>query len=134
MSYTAMGAARIGARGAVAPPKYLGPPPRRPARVVASSAPVRKYRPPPPHPGPPPPGIVPSAASGYGECGDDVNISVLLWSALSTASMAASAYHGYKRNDSVGWALGWGFLGAVFPVITPTIAVAQGFGKRKSGR
>jgi hypothetical protein len=50
---------------------------------------------------------------------------------IQTASMAASAYHGYKRNHSVGWALWWGFMGAVFPVITPVIAVAQGFGKRK---
>lgn len=50
---------------------------------------------------------------------------------ISTVSMAASAYHGYKRNDSVGWAIGWGLLGALFPIITPTIAVAQGFGKRK---
>lgn len=50
---------------------------------------------------------------------------------VSTASMAASAYHGYRRNQSVGWALWWGFLGAVFPVITPTIAVAQGFGERR---
>jgi hypothetical protein len=49
---------------------------------------------------------------------------------LSTASMAASAYHGYKRNNSVGWAIAWGALGALFPVITPVVAVAQGYGKR----
>jgi hypothetical protein len=48
---------------------------------------------------------------------------------LSTASMAASAYHGYKRNRSVGWAVAWGVAGAIFPIITPVIAVAQGFGK-----
>jgi hypothetical protein len=53
-----------------------------------------------------------------------------VWAVLGTASMALSAYHGYKRNDSIGWALVWGFLGAIAPVITPTIAVAQGFGKR----
>ena len=51
--------------------------------------------------------------------------------ALSTASMALSAYHGYKRNDSVGWALVWGLLGGTFPVITPVIALAQGFGQEK---
>lgn len=55
----------------------------------------------------------------------------LFWSIASTASMAASAYHGYKRNDSIGWALWWGFLGGIFPIITPTIALAQGFGKPK---
>lgn len=46
------------------------------------------------------------------------------------ASVAASAYHGYKRNRSVGWAVAWGLLGGLFPVITPAIAFAQGFGKR----
>lgn len=54
---------------------------------------------------------------------------MMLWPILSTASMAASAYHGYKRNDSVGWAIWWAVMGAIFPVITPTIAIAQGFGK-----
>jgi hypothetical protein len=48
--------------------------------------------------------------------------------------MAASAYHGYKRNDSVGWAIVWGGLGAIFPVLTPAIALAQGFGKSKGRR
>lgn len=48
------------------------------------------------------------------------------------ASAAASAYHGYKRNDSVGSAVGWFFLGGIFPIITPAIALAQGFGKPKS--
>ena len=50
---------------------------------------------------------------------------------LAAASMGASAYHGYKRNHSFGWAIGWGLLGGLFPVITPAVAVAQGFGKRK---
>jgi hypothetical protein len=54
-----------------------------------------------------------------------------LWGLLSAASVGVSAYHGYKRNDSVGWALGWGFLGGLFPVVTPAIALAQGLGKRK---
>jgi hypothetical protein len=52
---------------------------------------------------------------------------------IGTASMAASAFHGYRRNESVGWALWWGFAGAVAPIITPVIAVAQGFGKPKRG-
>lgn len=51
---------------------------------------------------------------------------------LALASMAASTYHGYKRNNSVGWALVWGFFGTVAPVITPVVAVAQGYGKRKA--
>lgn len=52
-------------------------------------------------------------------------------SLVSTASMAASAYHGYRRNDSVGWAVWWGFMGGLFPILVPTIAVAQGFGERE---
>ncbi len=56
----------------------------------------------------------------------------LLYSALSVASMAASAYHGGKRHGgSIGWTIAWGLLGAVFPVITPTIAAVQGFGECK---
>ncbi len=52
--------------------------------------------------------------------------------ALLLASGAASTYHGYKRNNSIGWALAWGAAGTIFPIITPTVALAQGFGKRKS--
>src|SRR5262249_12974818 len=53
----------------------------------------------------------------------------MLLGLLDTASMAASAYHGYKRNNSVGWALWWGLMGSLAPVLTPVVAVAQGFGK-----
>lgn len=77
---------------------------------------------PPPDPGPPP-----TSASKASKASMAVGF-------ISTASMAASAYHGYRRNQSVGWALAWGAAGALFPVITPVIAVAQGFGKRKAGR
>lgn len=51
--------------------------------------------------------------------------------AISTIGMAAGAYHGYKRNKSVGWAIGWGLLGGAFPILTGVVAVAQGYGKRK---
>lgn len=54
-----------------------------------------------------------------------------IWGVASTLSMAASAFHGYRRNGSIGWAIWWGFMGATFPVITPVIAVAQGYSKRK---
>jgi len=76
-----------------------------------------------------------------GEDGDSITITVepfwkrrdvrIAWAVLSTASMAASAFHGYRRNQTVGWALWWGLMGGMFPVITPTIALAQGFGKEK---
>jgi len=54
---------------------------------------------------------------------------VVPWAFISTVSGTISAYHGYKRNESVGWALWWFLMGSMFPIITPTIALAQGFGK-----
>ena len=50
---------------------------------------------------------------------------------LSLASGAASAYHGYRRNDSIGWATVWFIAGSALPVFVPVIALAQGFGKSK---
>jgi alcohol dehydrogenase class IV len=43
----------------------------------------------------------------------------------------AGAYHGYKRNDSVGWAIAWFFLAGWFWPIALPIMFAQGFGERK---
>lgn len=50
---------------------------------------------------------------------------------LSMASAGVSTYHGYRRHGTVGAAIGWGILGAIFPVITPAVALAQGFGHPK---
>lgn len=52
--------------------------------------------------------------------------------ALSTAGMAAGLYHGYRRNQSLGWSLVWGVLGAAVPIPTTVIAVAQGFGQPRA--
>ena len=56
-----------------------------------------------------------------------------VWAIASVLSVGASAYHGYRRNDSVGWAIWWGLMGGIFPVVTPAIALAQGFGQPKRG-
>lgn len=54
----------------------------------------------------------------------------VIWGVLAAASMGASAYHGVKRNHgSIGYGIWWGLMGSLFPVITPAVAVAQGFGK-----
>lgn len=53
-----------------------------------------------------------------------------LWAVAAVASVAVSTYHGYRRNNSVGWAIVWGLLGGLFPIITPAVAFAQGFGER----
>jgi hypothetical protein len=53
--------------------------------------------------------------------------------ALHVAGTAAGAYHGYKRTESVGWAVGWALLGGFVPYIVIPVAFAQGFGKKKVG-
>ena len=55
------------------------------------------------------------------------------WVLIKTASSAASAFHGYRRNGTLGWAAAWGIIGYVVPVITPAVAIAQGFAKPKGG-
>lgn len=52
-----------------------------------------------------------------------------IWGAIATLSAGAMVYHGYKRTNSIGWAIGWGLLGSLFPIITVPIAIAQGFAK-----
>ena len=37
-----------------------------------------------------------------------------------------SAYHGYKRNNSAGWAVAWYFFGAWLPFIALPVAFAIG--------
>lgn len=58
-------------------------------------------------------------------------MTVVTWGAVATASSLLSLYHGMKRNNSLGWGLWWGFMGAMFPLITPTVALAEGFAVRK---
>ncbi len=53
------------------------------------------------------------------------------YSIASLAGTAIGAYHGYKRNDSVGWAIGWALLGGLFPIVVIPVAYAQGIGERK---
>ena len=54
-----------------------------------------------------------------------------LWLALGVAGGAVGAYHGYRRNDSVMWAIVWSTLGGIAPIIVIPVALAQGIGKRK---
>lgn len=52
----------------------------------------------------------------------------LLSKAGGWAGSILGAYHGYKRNNSIGWAIGWSLLGgACWPLALP-IMFAQGFG------
>jgi hypothetical protein len=69
---------------------------------------------------------------GLGQVDERGGIVVPPWYvATSTAATAAGAYHGYKRNHSVGWAIVWALLsGPFWPVAVP-VMLAQGFGKPK---
>jgi hypothetical protein len=51
----------------------------------------------------------------------------------AVAGAAGLAYHGYKRSGSSAAAVGWGILGAIFPInlVAGGVAVAQGFGKKR---
>lgn len=51
---------------------------------------------------------------------------------ITMVGAAAAAYHGYMRNGkSAKWALLWGLLGGLSPLITNGVAFVQGFGKSK---
>lgn len=50
---------------------------------------------------------------------------------VSTASMVALTYHGYKRTGSLFWALVYGLAGRWVPVVAVPVSLAQGFGERK---
>jgi hypothetical protein len=84
----------------------------------------------------PAPAPAPIGHTNYYSVGDDAAPApppndTINFSLLGMAAVGAAAYHGYKRNESVGWAVGWAALAGLFPVITVAIAVAEGFGKRK---
>ena len=52
--------------------------------------------------------------------------------AVKTIASAALVYHGYRRTGSIFWALVYGLAGRTAPVVTTAVAVAQGFGERKT--
>jgi hypothetical protein len=54
----------------------------------------------------------------------------LIHAILRPVSAVIAGIHGYRRHDEdVGAAVGWGALGFFFPIITPTVALIQGYGK-----
>ena len=57
-------------------------------------------------------------------------IRTVLWM-FGLASGTISAFHGYRRNESIGAAIGWFFADALAPPVTLAVAAAQGFGRRK---
>ena len=85
--------------------------------------------------------LVRRAVRGVGGLGEVTTSPVLgltptqlkFYMALGTAGMGVGLYHGWKRTGKTGWALGWGLLGAWFPVVVIPLAFIQGIGK-KEGR
>lgn len=82
---------------------------------------------------PPPPATTTTVNGPWSVArGLDLPIGKTAAMALTVSSAAVSAYHGTRRNNgSVFWGVVWFALGAVFPVITPIVGVAQGFGQRR---
>lgn len=54
---------------------------------------------------------------------------MMAWRVTGMAAGAALAYHGYRRNNSVGWALAWAVGGGIVWPVALAIAFAQGFGR-----
>lgn len=83
----------------------------------------------------------PYATAPYAGVGQEPSTLSSLLPYLSLVSAGLSAYHGYKRHQrydggdrALGSAIVWGFLGGLFPIITPAVAVAQGFGQPIHGK
>ena len=54
-----------------------------------------------------------------------------VWQGAKLLAGAACAYHGYVRNQSPGWAVGWSIFGSAAPLLALPIALAQGFAMPK---
>lgn len=59
------------------------------------------------------------------------NLYTSLYGIASAASSLGLAYHGYRRNDSVGWAIVWALVGGMFWPVGWGVALAQGYGEPK---
>ena len=75
--------------------------------------------------------LQPIGHTAYHHVGQDNQPQGQLWKLISIGAVGLAAFHGYRRNRSVGWAIGWALLAGFSPVITTGVAVAQGLGKRK---
>jgi hypothetical protein len=96
--------------GDTAPKKRSGTIWGAPAELTAKSGPVTRRQP-----------MSSIGHTAYNHIGADPVAPV--------AAVSLAAYHGYRRNRSVGWAIGWGVLASLSWPITLGVAVAEGFGK-----
>ena len=54
-----------------------------------------------------------------------------LYGVATAVSSLGLAYHGYRRNDSIGWAIVWAIVGGMFWPVGWGVALAQGYGDPK---
>ena len=59
---------------------------------------------------------------------------VIAYSSLSLVSAVVAGFHGYRRDRSAMAGVGWAFMGALFPVITPVFAFGQGYARPRGRR
>lgn len=74
------------------------------------------------------PAPAPVGHTAYNHVGDFAGTT---YSLVKLAAVGAGAFHGYRRNKSIGWAIAWALLAGLSPIITTGVAVAQGFGQPK---
>lgn len=79
--------------------------------------------------------VMPAAPTTLGRT-DGISIGFgTTWGVLSLLSAAVSGYHAYKRyGGEAGWTIGWTLGGAAFPIITPIVALIQGYGEPRRGK
>lgn len=53
------------------------------------------------------------------------------WGLVRLGVITLAAYHGYRRNSSIGWAVAWAFMAGIAPPVVIGVAFAQGFGDRR---
>lgn len=74
--------------------------------------------------------VMPRQIAPAGQASNSTALMTPTVGVLVLLSTGFSAYHGYKRNhENVPYGALWGFFGALFPIITPIVAVVQGYAK-----
>jgi hypothetical protein len=81
----------------------------------------------------PPPLLKTRVVKGSG-LGNGTPALLKAWGYAGLVAAPLLTYHGFKRTDSVGWAVAWSTFGAFFPFFAVPIALAQGFGEPKKRR
>jgi len=71
----------------------------------------------------------PWAAKPTNGLGQDASPLAMVQAVGGLAGMILGAYHGYRRDDSVGWAIGWALFGSMFWPIAIPVMLVQGLGK-----